>query len=157
MLTKKLAAAVACLAIVGTAGCEVSPDYGYGPGYTAAGTPPSSGVVGGATRGDPLFSTNTNEYTPGAYITLSLNNATRGVMDYNLCRSTIERFDGGWRPVQAVSQTCTAELRRLPPGQSTTFSFQFPPALQQGQYRVLTNIGGGRGIATNSFVVRARD
>ena len=154
MLTKKLSVAAACFAIMGTAGCEVPGEYGYGsyghnPGYTSQ----SSAGVAGATADNPLFSTNEKEYRSGGFVNVSLNNTTRGVMNYNLCRSTIERFDGGWRPVHPVSQSCTAEVRSLYPGQSTTYTFQFPPLLDDGQYRVRTNVGG-RALVTNSFVVR---
>ena len=150
MPTQKLTLALACFTIIGVVGCEApGGDYGYG-GYGH--TPSSSGVVQGA----PLFSTDMAEYGRNQHITLSLNNRTRAVMDYNLCRSIIERFDGGWRPVQPVSETCTAELRRLAPGQSTTFSFEFPPTLDLGQYRVRTSIGGRGVLYTNSFTVMRR-
>ena len=77
---------------------------------------------------------------PGATVTLLLINRSPHLVGYNLCGSSLERYDGAsWRGVP-VTGVCTRELRIASPGQTVSYTIRLPAALPAGKYRFSTGI-----------------
>jgi hypothetical protein len=92
-----------------------------------------------------MMDTDSRMYPIGARVSLRLINRTGRPVRYNLCRSSLERFntEGDWRMArETLEDACTAELRTLGPGQSAQFSFNAQTRAPPGEYRVRTTLEG---------------
>ena len=121
------------------AGCEQPAPYG----------PQVVSPTGRAPAINQLMSTNAEYYRVGAPVSIRLTNTTGRVVSYNLCRSSLElEANDGWRRIQqTLAPACTAELRTLAPGQSTTYGFRTSPQLKRGLYRIHTVLHDAYGNA----------
>jgi hypothetical protein len=96
--------------------------------------------------------------SPGADVSLILENEAAQAVGYNLCTSTLEHRTGdGWEAVPA-DRVCTMELRMLEPGQRADFRLQLQPELMAGTYRFSTRIewmdaATGDVVSTDEFRV----
>lgn len=99
-----------------------------------------------------------DEARPGATMELVLTNETSGSIGYNLCTSSLERrTSGGWAGVQ-TDRVCTMELRTLPAGESTRYSYDLPTDMGEGEYRFLATVelmdeGGRQTVWSEPFAV----
>lgn len=143
---------VSAAALLAAAACEQTGslgDHGRG-GYPQA----------QSTDAPIMMHTNAASYDAGAPVITRLTNRTGRRVGYNLCRSRIERQndEGDWRPVQAETEVCTAELRSLSPGQSATYTFRIPPHSRRGAHRIRTTLedlqgGSGLDVVSNAFTI----
>lgn len=93
---------------------------------------------------------------PGASVTLTLNNGSRGRLGYNLCTSLLQTAAG--EEVRS-DRVCTMELRILEPGRAATYSYDLPSALEDGSYRFSTSVepmddGAPTTFTSNAIEVR---
>jgi len=89
-----------------------------------------------------MIDTNAATYELGTPISIRLTNRTARSLGYNLCRGRLERlFENEWQVVQgSLAEVCTAELRGLRPGQSTSFVFRLDSTMREGQHRVRVDL-----------------
>lgn len=125
------------------------------PGSPPAQQPPA-GAPGEQPSGAVTLSAAPARVAPGATMTLTLSNGSRGQVGYNLCTSAIETAAG--RAVR-TDRMCTMELRTLGPGRSTVYAYELPASIGPGSYRFSTSVErmdpGTRGVVrSNSFEVR---
>ena len=113
------------LPILGAAGCEVTgPDERAGPEGITLDVPGTTWE-----RGDT--------------IPLRLRNDAGQDLGYNLCFRVLERrVVGSWVAVQSTPEppVCTAELRRLQPGEEAVAAQVVHPFVSDGTYRFRTSI-----------------
>ena len=109
-----------------------------------------------------MMQTDTTSYESSAPVTVRLTNRTGRRVEYNLCRSRLERLNdegGDWRETNStLAEMCTAELRALAPGQSATYSFRTSASSRRGQYRIRTTFDdpqqrGRLDVVSNPFTV----
>jgi hypothetical protein len=107
------------------------------------------------------FETDQSEYRSGEQASARIENRSRAGVSYNLCMTSIERFqDGEW--VQAGPfgpGLCQAIALGLGPGKAAEYKAMFRSDLTPGSYRLRTNVGfkGGERveITTGAFAVLA--
>lgn len=124
------------------------------PGSPSAQPPP--GAPGEQPSGAVSLSAAPARVAPGAMMTLTLRNGSRGQIGYNLCTSAIETAAG--RTVR-TDRMCTMELRTLGPDRSADYAYELPARIERGSYRFSTGVermdAGARSVVrSNSFEVR---
>lgn len=119
-------------------------------------------MAGFGVPGEPvMIDTDGASYPIGGRVTVRLVNRTGRTVRYNLCRSPLERLssEGDWRQArEMLTDTCTADLRTLGPGQIAQFAFNADQVRQPGEYRVRTSLEGvGDGarvdVVSNRFML----
>lgn len=125
------------------------------PGSPPARQPPA-GAPGEQPSGVVSLGAAPARVAPGATMTLTLRNGSRGQVGYNLCTSAIENAAG--RAVR-TDRVCTMELRTLGPGRSADYAYELPASIERGNYRFSTSVermdAGARSVVrSNSFEVR---
>lgn len=106
------------------------------------------------------FAVERDAYAPGDTVSARLVNDSELALGYNLCLAALERQDGaGWTVVDEPLWICTADLKRLPAGESVAYRRALSPGLERGRYRLRTRVehplpGGGRAeVRSRSFTV----
>lgn len=106
------------------------------------------------------FTVDRDAYAPGDTVSARLVNGSEVALGYNLCLATLERQDGaGWTEVDAPLWVCTAELRRLPAGESVPYRRALSAGLERGRYRLRTHVehplpGGSRAeVRSGTFAI----
>lgn len=75
-----------------------------------------------------------------ARVLLTLENNSSEQIGYNLCASTLERWNAGeWTQVP-LEENCTRELRTLDPLRSVAYEKDLPRQLSPGEYRYVTSV-----------------
>ena len=135
------------------AGCEQPAPLGVYPPVTpdAQGVPYEFPV---------MIDTDQRSYPISGRVSLRLVNRTGRLVRYDLCRSSLERFnnEGDWRMArEMLADNCTPESRTLGPGQMAQFSFTAETRAPPGQYRVHTKLEGLDGtrldVISNVFML----
>ncbi len=80
-------------------------------------------------------------YAPGDTVSARLVNDSELDLGYNLCSASLERQDGaGWTVVDEPLWICTADLKRLPAGESVPYRRALSAGLERGRYRLRTRV-----------------
>lgn len=112
----------------------------------------------------PTFSAEAEAYAPGDAVPVTLRNAGRAEVGYNLCAGflVLERDDDGWAvapvPLTRTPDTaCTAQLNLMGPGEEAASTAYLPADLPAGSYRLVTTVevdGVQQQLTTGAFRVR---
>ena len=77
---------------------------------------------------------------PGGTVTLVLHNATSEQLGFNLCRSALERLQGGVWVRVPEDGVCTLQLNIIGPGQEARYQRTLPGRIAPGDYRFNTRV-----------------
>jgi hypothetical protein len=106
------------------------------------------------------FTVDRGAYAPGDTLSARLVNDSGLELGYNLCSASLERQDGaGWTVVDEPLWICTADLKRLPAGDSVPYRRALSAGLELGRYRLRTRVehplsGGSRAeVRSGTFTV----
>lgn len=111
------------------------------------------------------FQTSAVFFSPGSEVNSQLENNSDRAIEYNICFAFLhleQQNNDGWTPVAIglgpdENAACTAQLNSLPAGDTAETTAYLPSDLDQGTYRLTTEVevsGERRRIVTNSFEVR---
>lgn len=98
------------------------------------------------------------QWSPGAPVTLTLENNSSSTVGFNLCFHALERRNGeGWSLMQDA-RVCTAHLDTAGAGASHSHQTHLPQTLPAGEYRFrvalyLASENASRDVASSPFQV----